>query len=182
MTEPPQDDARRPEPGARPPQYGPAAQEYGQPTQQYGEPPYLPPPGAPQDVHDPYGQYAPGRYGPDQYVSPYGPGSAPPAQKSRAGLIAGGTLVLVLLIAAGVVAALTLGPRILHREAAERDVAEQFEELNGVAVDLECPDDMVLESGAEYTCTGVTDEGEEVELVIAVTDPPGDAGYTWSER
>jgi nucleoside phosphorylase len=96
-------------------------------------------------------------------------------------LIAGVTVVILVLIAGAVVAALTLGPRILSREAVERDVAAQFEELHGVPIEIECPDDMVLESGAEFTCTGITDEGEEVELVIAVTDPPGDAEYTWTE-
>ena len=200
MTEPPQDDERRPEPGAqqpygppspqygRPqygrPQYGPPAQQYGQPPsgerQQYGQPPYVQP--EPQGFDRPYGPpAAPGPYGPDPYGTPFGRASAPPAQKSRVGLIAGGTLLIVLLIAAAVVAALTLGPRILNSEAMERDVAAQFEELNGVAIDLHCPNDMTLESGAEFTCTGTTEDGEEVELVIAVTDPPGDAEYTWAE-
>jgi uncharacterized membrane protein len=110
---------------------------------------------------------------------PYGPVPAP--KRSRVGAIAGGTLLLVLLIAGAVVAALTLGPRILSREATERDVAAQFEQINGVAIDLECPADMVLTSGAEYTCIGTTEDGQEVELAISVTDPPGDAEYTWAE-
>jgi hypothetical protein len=38
-----------------------------------------------------------------------------------------------------------------------------------------------VESGAEYTCTGRTAEGEEVTLAIAITDPPDDAEYTWTE-
>ncbi len=194
--EPPAPHGGAPPYGAPPngaPPYGPPGQPYGQPPsggpEQYGHPPYLQPPGGPQHSGGPYGQpttapgaYGPGPYGPGHFGPPHGPGATPPARRSRVRLIAGGTLLLVLLIAAGVVAALTLGPRILNREAAERDVAEQFEKLNGVAIDLECPDDMALESGAEYTCTGVTDDGEEVDLVIAVTDPPGDAEYTWSER
>jgi hypothetical protein len=191
MTEPPRDDDRRPEPGgpqpygpsqpygppqpSGPPPYGAPAQQDGQPGHQYGQPQQYRPPPAGQ--YGPPGQYSPG----GRFDVPGGTGSGPPEGRSRVGLIAGVTVVILVLIAGAVVAALTLGPRILSREAVERDVAAQFEELHGVPIEIECPDDMVLESGAEFTCTGITDEGEEVELVIAVTDPPGDAEYTWTE-
>jgi hypothetical protein len=87
-----------------------------------------------------------------------------------------------VLIAGGVVAALTLGSTVLDPAAVERDVAAQFEQVEGVKIRLNCPDDMKLESGAEYTCTGTTADGEEVRLAIRITDPPGDAKYTWTER
>ena len=105
-----------------------------------------------------------------------------PARTSSAtvaAIVAGAVLLLLGVLV--VVLAMTLGPTVLDRAAVERDVAAQFEELEGVAIDLNCPDEMRVESGAEYTCTGRTAEGEEVTLVIAVTDPPDDAEYTWTE-
>jgi hypothetical protein len=105
-----------------------------------------------------------------------------PARKSSAtvaAIVAGAVLLLLAVLV--VVLAMTLGPTVLDRAAVERDVAAQFEELEGVAIDLNCPDEMRVESGAEYTCTGRTAEGEEVTIAIAITDPPDDAEYTWTE-
>ena len=199
MTEPPKDDERRPDGPTRaygqpPPQYGRPSYgqaSYGQPEapqqpfhQPYGAPPYGPPGsyGAPGQ-YGPSGQYgAPGQYGPPgQYGVPgqYG-GPQPPAPKSRVGLIAGVTALILVLIAAGVLLAMHLGPTVLDRAAVERDVAAQFEQLEGVAIDLSCPEEMTIESGAEYRCTGTTAAGEEVELAIQIGDElNGD--YTWTE-
>ena len=105
-----------------------------------------------------------------------------PARTSSAtvaAIVAGAVLLLLGVLV--VVLAMTLGPTVLDRAAVERDVAAQFEELEGVAIDLNCPDEMRVESGAEYTCTGRTAEGEEVTIAIAITDPPDDAEYTWTE-
>ncbi len=106
----------------------------------------------------------------------------PTAQKSsaRVALAVAGAVVLLLTLVV-MVLVMTLGPTVLDRAAVERDVAVQFEELEGVAIDLDCPADMRVESGAEYTCTGTTAEGEEVVLAIRITDPPDDAKYTWTE-
>jgi hypothetical protein len=121
---------------------------------------------------------------------PYPQGTAPaafaheesPAQKRSARValaVAGAVVLLLTLVVMALV--MTLGPTVLDRAAVERDVAVQFEELEGVAIDLNCPGEMRVESGAEYTCTGTTAEGEEVRLAIAITDPPDDARYTWTE-
>jgi hypothetical protein len=164
MTEPPQDDERRSDDGP-----GHAS---GQPT----PPQQLGPPGryGPPDHYGPPPQYAP--YGaPGQFGAPQAPG-----RKSRVGLIAGLTAALLVLIAVGVVLAMNLGPTVLDRTAVERDVAAQFEQLEGVAIDLRCPEEMKVESGAEYSCTGTTADGEEVELAIRIGDKlNGD--YTWTE-
>jgi hypothetical protein len=164
MTEPPQDDERRSDDGP-----GHAS---GQPT----PPQQLGPPGryGPPDHYGPPPQYAP--YGaPGQFGAPQAPG-----RKSRVGLIAGLTAALLVLIAVGVVLAMNLGPTVLDRTAVERDVAAQFEQLEGVAIDLGCPEEMKVESGAEYSCTGTTADGEEVELAIRIGDKlNGD--YTWTE-
>ena len=45
--------------------------------------------------------------------------------------------------------------------AVERDVAAQFEQREGVAIDLNCADDS-RSTGRELRCTGVTADGEEV--------------------
>jgi hypothetical protein len=193
MTGSPQEDDRRPAPGASQP-FGQAVQPYGQP-----QPPVQPPqrtgPGPTPDFNRPYGQppAAPGPYGPpgqpgpprqygQSYGAPYGPGAGAPVRKSRGGLIAAVTGLILVLIAGGVVAALTLGSRVLDPAAVERDVGAQFEQLEGVKIRLDCPDDMKLQSGAEYTCTGTTADGEKIQLAIQITDPPGDAKYTWTEQ
>lgn len=149
------------------PGYGqPAQPQYGQPAQpQYAQPGY----GQPQYGQQPgYGQ------------APYGqPGYGAP-KKSRTGLFLGlGALVVV--VAVGVVLLLTLGPTVLDSSAAERDVAAQFQEQYGVAVELDCPEDMEVDDGASYDCTGTTEAGEEVTLRLTISDAENNA-YTWSEQ
>jgi len=166
-----------PQPYGRPPQYG--AAQYGQPP--YGQPPYGPPPEfgqPPQYGPQPYGapQYAP-YGGPGQQ---YGPPPAAPAPKSRVGLIAILTVVALLVIAGVVVLVLSLRSTVLDAASAERDVAAQFEQREGVAIDLTCPDDMKVRTGATYTCTGKTADGESVRLRLTITDAKT-AAYTWSE-
>jgi len=164
--------------GSNPP-YGaaPPAQPYGQPwgTQAYGPPHY----GA--------SQYAASQYGPPRYgAPPYGPpgqpfpASAGPRQKSKVGLIAVLTGVALAVIAAVVVLVMTLQSTVLDATSAERDVAAQFEQREGVAIDLHCPDDMEVRTGAVYTCTGKTADGESVTLRLAITDAKT-ASYTWTE-
>ena len=185
--------------------YGAAAQPSGQSGQaQSGPPPYGPPP---QPPSQPYGQYGnqpsgqappygqtlsgPPQYGqaplygqPPQYGPQYGqpPPYGRPATpaKSRVGLIAAVTAGIVALIAVGVVLALTMSSTVLDRNAVQEDVAAQFEEREGVAIDLECAEEMEVTSGATYECTGTTADGEDVTLQIAVTDEET-AAYTWTE-
>jgi hypothetical protein len=168
MTEPPQDDQRPPAPGAPPP--------HGV-TPPYGTPP-------PYSAPQPYGTqpYGTQPYGPPQYAyaAPSAPGFAPPAQKSRVKLIAGVTAVLLLLIAGAVVLALTLGKTLLDRSAVQRDVAAQFEQREGVGIDIDCPVDMEVENGATYDCKGTTDDGEDVTLRITIDDADA-ARYSWTE-
>ncbi len=157
-------------PPAQPPPYGPPP--YGPPP--YGPPPYGPPPYAQQ----PYAQQP---YAQQPYGSP-GMGSGPPAapRKSRIGLIVGVTAGILALIAVAVVLALTMSSTVLDRNAVQRDVAAQFEEREGVGIDLSCDDEMRVEEGATYVCTGTTADGEDVTLEIAVTDEDS-AAYTWTE-
>jgi len=169
---------------AQPGQYG--QPPYGQPQPgQYGQPAY----GQPQ----PYGQAQPGPYGygqpqpqPQYGTPPYGaPGQqfgqqAGPAEKSKVGLIAlvtGGLLVVIALV---VVLVMSLQSTVLDPAAVERDVAAQFQEREGVAVDLDCADDMEVVEGATYECTGTTADGESVTLRIAISDADS-AVYTWTE-
>jgi uncharacterized membrane protein len=177
------------EPGPTPqwgqsPQYGPPPQPYGPPPQ-YGQPPY----GQPQPYRQPqygtppYGapQYDPGQYGP--YGAPgqqFGPPPAAPAPKSKVGLIAILTGVALLVIAGVVVLVLSLQSTVLDAASAERDVAAQFEQREGVAIDLNCPNDMKVKAGATYTCTGKTADGESVTIKLAITNAKT-AAYTWTE-
>jgi len=171
-------------------------QQYGAPQQSYGQAPAS----QPQSFNRPYGQppaapvqYGPpGRYGPPPADAgqPYGPGygqppygqpaHGQPAKKSRVRLIAVVTAVLLVLIAGGVVLALTLGKTLLSRIAVQRDVAAQFEKLDGVGIDLDCPRDMEVKDGATYDCSGTTDDGEKITLRITIEDAKG-ARYTWTE-
>jgi hypothetical protein len=189
-------------PPAFPP--GPPAPQYGQPApgspgvggpgpgqHPYGQPPH----GQPPHGQPGYGQpgYGPSPYaqGPPPHGAPYGaqpygaPGQYAPwsgatrAKKSHLRLYLG-LVALVGLITLAMVLANVLGPTVLNRAAVERDVAEQFEEREGVAIDLTCEAEMRVETGESYPCTGVTADGEEVELQITITDE-NFAEYTWTE-
>jgi hypothetical protein len=172
MTNPPQGSD---EPGA--PQGGPAQPPYGQP---YGPP--QPGPGSeygrPQQPYGtPYGR-PPYPSGPPGYDLP---GYGQPPEKSKAPLIAAVAGVLVLLVLGGVFLAFTLRSEVLDPRSVERDVADQFEEREGVAIDLDCAGDMPVDMGATYECTGTTADNEDVRLQITVTDEE-QAAYTWTER
>lgn len=143
----------RPQWGAAPP----SAQQYGGAAPSYGGP----------------GYGAPGHPGP-----PFGPPGPPPARRGpRWGLLAALAAVAVVVVA---VLATTAGPTALSRTAVERDVAVQFEQREGVAVDLECAEEMPVERGARYECTGMTADDEQITLQLEITDEDG-ARYTWTE-
>ncbi|CCG03537.1 DUF4333 domain-containing protein [Blastococcus saxobsidens] len=180
-------DGRPPEAGqppAGPPSYG-ASLWSQQPWPQPGAAPGGPPFGATQ----PYGQL-PANFGPpgqvprppwgQQYGAPQQYGQPPARRRSRAGLVAALATVAVAVLAGIAVLALSTGPTVLSRTAVEQDVAAQFERREGVAVDLQCAQEMPVEEGAAYECTGVTSDDEQVTLRIEITDEDG-AHYTWTE-
>jgi|tagenome__1003787_1003787.scaffolds.fasta_scaffold20972486_5 hypothetical protein len=180
MTETPQDDERRSDDAPR------RADEQARAPQPFGTPGHHEAPRHEQPPYGPPGQYgAPGQYAqpgqfgqydvPGQYELPQAP-----TRKSRVGVLVGAAALILALIAIGVVLAMHLGPTVLDRAAVERDVAAQFEQLEGVAVDLSCPQEMKVESGAEYRCTGTTADGEEVEIAIRIGDERN-GDYTWTE-
>lgn len=161
--------------GGRPGYGQPAQPAYGQPGPQYGQPAYG------QPAPPAYGQPAAPQYG-GQYGAPgYGqPSYGQPAKKSKTGLIAGLVALLVLAVVAVVLIVVLGGSTVLDQGAVERDVAAQFQEREGVAIDLTCPADMEVEANATYECTGTTEAGEDVTLQITITD--GESGaYTWTE-
>lgn len=119
----------------------------------------------------------PGQQGPGQgYGSGYP--SAPP-KKSRTPLWIG-LGVLLLLAAVAVVLFLTLSKEILDPASVQTDVAAQFEDQEGVSIELNCPADMEVVVGNTYECTGTTADSEEVTLVIEISAENGD--YTWQEK
>jgi Domain of unknown function (DUF4333) len=154
--------------------YGPAQPGYGAPgAAPYGQQPF----GQPQPYgQQPYGQPQP--YAQPGFGAPSWP--QPPAQKSRVGLIAAVTAIIVLAIAGVVVLVMVLQTTVLDRAAVERDVAVQFEEREGVAVELSCEDEMMVDSGSTYECTGTTADDEDVTLQIRIEDEDS-AAYTWTE-
>jgi hypothetical protein len=168
MTNPPQDggeqDGRERDSGTGGAQADPD-QMLTQPVQPYDRA-STPPPGV-----QPYGPAAQ-QYGPPGY------GSIAP-RKSHLRLYLG-LAALALLLVFAIVLANALGPTVLNRSGVERDVAAQFEEREGVAIDLTCDKQMRVEKGQTYQCTGVTADGEEVTLEITVTDE-NFAEYTWTE-
>jgi hypothetical protein len=172
--------------GTPPPGYGPPQ---GQPGYGPPQPGYGPPQGQPGYGPRPYGQpYGGQPYGQPGYgVPPYGqppygqpsPGDGTGSRKSHLRLYLGLATLAGLLVLAVVLARL-LGDTVLDRGAVERDVAEQFQDTYGVAVDLSCPAEMTVESGAVYECTGTTAEGEDITLEIRITDVVR-AEYSWKE-
>jgi hypothetical protein len=116
-------------------------------------------------------------YGPPQY---WGYGQPDPPKRSRVGLVVAVTAGVLVLLAVAVVLTLGLSSTVLDRNAVEADVAAQFEEREGVAVDLSCAQEMKVASGASYECTGTTADGEDVTLRIAIADEDT-AAYTWTE-
>ena len=78
-----------------------------------------------------------------------------------------------------VVLSLTLGGKVLNRAAVQRDVAQQFEQHEGVAIQLTCVRTMKLVEGATYPCQGTTADGDNLTVQIRITDADK-ADYTWS--
>jgi hypothetical protein len=89
-------------------------------------------------------------------------------------------LLAAVLLVGGVVLATTTGSTVLSRSAVESDVAQQFEEREGVAIELDCAEEMTVTDGATYECAGVTADDEQVTLQIRITDAE-EARYTWVE-
>ena len=139
------------------------------------------PPVDPGLVHYPPPEYGTQSYGPSFSLDEE-PGTPP---RSRRPLLF--ALIAAVAVAAAAVMALALldptlfGGTVLDRGAVERDVAGQFQQREGVAVTLSCPDDMPLVAGGSYRCTGTTATGERVPIRIVVTDVAR-AAYSWTER
>jgi hypothetical protein len=165
---------------------------YGSPYGQYGGPP-------PREYDSP-GQYGspagygqPGQYGePGRYGHPAGPYGAPTAYGQYGGwgepqpprrrpkrhrLL--WLLALAALLVVAVVVPTELGSTRLDPRAVQRDVATQFEQREGVAIDLTCDGIFTVQAGATYQCEGTTANGEQVPITITITNADGD--YTWSD-
>ncbi|WP_146146205.1 DUF4333 domain-containing protein [Geodermatophilus tzadiensis] len=67
---------------------------------------------------------------------------------------------------------------VLDPDGAERDIAAQFEDTFGVASEISCTQRMHVITGAQYECTGRTDDGEGLTIRVVITDAVS-ASYTW---
>jgi hypothetical protein len=188
-----------PQYGQQPPSYGqqPNGQQYGQPQygqgQQYGQPQYPAPqygqhpqqygqPAYGQPQYGQYGQPAYGQYGPGQFPGQppagWGQPPAPARRRPRRLTLLLGVLALAVLVVAAVLFGSGLGGKRLDPGSVQRDVAQQFEELEGVSLDLTCEDDMTVAPGRSYECRGRTADDEQVTVTLRLTDDEG--AYTWS--
>ena len=106
-----------------------------------------------------------------------------PARSGRRLLL---LVVGLVVLAAAALAVLLVDPTlfggtVLDRGAVQRDVAAQFQQREGVAVTLVCPQEMAVVAGGSYRCTGTTAEGETVPVrIVVITTAP--VAYTWSLR
>jgi len=119
----------------------------------------------------------PGQQGPSQGYGGY-PTTAPTKKRNTALIVT----IVGVVVALGIAAVLyfTLSKTVLDQERVQADVAAQFEDQEGVGIDLTCPADMEVEVSSTYECTGTTGDSEEVTLVIEITDEDGN--YTWQEQ
>lgn len=172
---PPQGPPQQSAPPQQQPSYGAQA---GYPAAA-PQPAYGPPPSRPSYQPGPYGGAPQGYPGPQGGPQGYGPSypSAPPKKSKTPLFLALGAVVLLAIVA--VVLFLTLSKTVLDPAAVQRDVAAQFQDQEGVGIQLTCPTDMEVEVGATYECTGTTEDSEDVTLVIEVSDEDGN--YTWQE-
>jgi Domain of unknown function (DUF4333) len=145
------------QPGAHGQPYGPPAQ-YGQPGQ-YGAAPG-------------YGQQPTAQFGGGWEQQP------PPRRKRRFGLLFV-LLVLALLVGLAFTLPARLGATRLDPDAVQRDVAAQFEQREGVALDLSCDQTMTVTDGAVYECDGTTADDDPVTITITLDGEDGD--YTWAD-
>jgi hypothetical protein len=177
---------------------GPSPTGYGQQSQQYGgqgsygaipaPSGYSPQGGSPQGQQQ-YGSQTgygaaqqqrgyPGQQGPGQG---YGGYPSAPTKKRNTGLIVTLALVGVLVLALAILLpTVILNKTVLDQAAVQNDVGAQFQDQEGVGINLTCPADMEVEVSRTYECTGTTDDSEDVTLVIEITDEDGN--YTWQEK
>jgi hypothetical protein len=71
-----------------------------------------------------------------------------------------------------------LPPGDLDGEAVEQDVAAEFEQREGIGLELDCPEDMMVASGEVHVCDGTTSGGEDVTVGIEISDDL-DGSYEW---
>jgi Domain of unknown function (DUF4333) len=162
---------------------------YGQPG--YGQPQYPQPQYGqqPQYAQPAYGQPGYGQYGQQPAFGPQGqqpppwqpgaPAPKPPRDRTRRRLILALEVVALAIIVGIATLVYVLSSTILDRAAVEDAVEAQFEEREGVALELECDERMIVRPGGDYECEGTTADGEEIEILITVTDENG--AYTWAE-
>jgi hypothetical protein len=84
----------------------------------------------------------------------------------------------VVIIGVAIALALLLGQDVLDAGRAESDIAQQYEETFGIGIDVSCDEEMVVEDGATYECSGTTEDGEDVTIDVAITDAES-AAFTW---
>ncbi len=149
---------------AQPPQGQPPQPSWGQPPQPQQQS-WGPPPSANQPWQQ-AGQPGQPEYG--QFPQSTGSG------KSKLPLILGLGAVVLLLVIAGVLAALFLRPSVLDQGAVQDGVTDILTNSYGIqgVSDVSCPSDQKVESGASFTCN-VSVDGEPRTVTIRIIDDEG---------
>ena len=93
---------------------------------------------------------------------------------------------LVVVAVAGAAAAVAVGvfavqhfPSGLDSTSVEREVAVEYEQRTGDAVEVRCPEDMPKASGEVYACDGTRTDDGVIYIEIQIADPGSDPDYRW---
>jgi hypothetical protein len=74
--------------------------------------------------------------------------------------------------------AIGCGEETLDTDDLQQTISDGLEEQVGVAPEsVECPDDITMEEGSEFECTGTAPNGEEFTIQVTQTDDEGNIEF-----
>jgi hypothetical protein len=85
-----------------------------------------------------------------------------------------------VLALAGTLSVLTFGcgEETLDTDDLQQTISDGLEEQVGVAPEsVECPDDITMEEGSEFECTGTAPNGDEFTIQVTQTDDEGNIEF-----
>jgi Domain of unknown function (DUF4333) len=86
--------------------------------------------------------------------------------------------VVVALAGALSVLAIGCGEETLDTDDLQSTISSGLEEQVGVAPEsVECPDDITVEEGSEFQCTGTAPNGDEFTIDVTQTDDEGNIEF-----
>ncbi len=88
-----------------------------------------------------------------------------------------GLLLVAALLAAGCQGSVSVGGDQLDTAEAETEIAKGIEGQTGIAVEVECPDDIDLREGNDFECTATADDGTERSVNVTQDDDEGNISW-----